>query len=355
MSIRNNSEGNQEMRLFGRKTSTLTAASLAVSVMLAAVLGNAAAVSAAPPTPDFGKSIDGYASYDGQDTCDPTAKPGVVAFKNLLNATYRPHSYGIGRACNDGGTSEHKEGRALDYMLDVNNSGQRATATDILNWLLATDKYGNKHANARRLGIMYLIWNRQIWKSYESSAGWQTYSCDGSASGCHTNHIHFSFSWAGARKQTSWWTVAPLPPTIGGTVGDVSGDGHADALGVQPDGTLWYYPNNMDSNPGGKPFTTRTQVGTADWQKFTTVMSADVSGDGHADALGVKPDGTMWYYPNNMDSNAGGKPFTTVTQVGEDWQQFSKVMAADVSGDGHADALGVKPDGTMWYYPNNMD
>ena len=80
-------------------------------------------------------------------------------------------------------------------------------------------------------------------------------------------------------------------------------------------------------------------------------MAADVSGDGHADALGVKPDGTMWYYPNNMDTNTGGKPFVEKTQVGKDWQQFDKVIAADYSGDGHADIVAVKPDGTMYFLP----
>jgi hypothetical protein len=26
----------------------------------------------------------------------------------------------------------------------------------------------------------------------------------------HTDHIHFSFSWAGARKQTSYWDGTPV-------------------------------------------------------------------------------------------------------------------------------------------------
>ncbi|MEU8179676.1 FG-GAP-like repeat-containing protein, partial [Micromonospora sp. NPDC049047] len=103
-----------------------------------------------------------------------------------------------------------------------------------------------------------------------------------------------------------------------------------------------------------KPFTEGTSIGT-DWQQFTKVMAADVSGDGHADALGIRPDGTMWYFPNNMDSNAGGRPFTTKIQVGKDWQQFVKVIAGDYSGDGHADLVAVRADGTMRYYPNNMD
>jgi len=107
-----------------------------------------------------------------------------------------------------GSVSEHEEGRALDYMLDANNAADRAVANDFLGWLLATDQYGNQHAMARRLGVMYIIWNRQIWGAYRASEGWRTYSCDGTPGSCHTNHIHISFSWAGALRQTTWWTQA---------------------------------------------------------------------------------------------------------------------------------------------------
>lgn len=182
---------------------------------------------AAPATPHFGAGIDSYAAYDGQDTCSPTPKPGVVDFKNLLIATYGSRTWGIARDCGSGGRSEHKEGRALDFHFNYHNTRDRAAATDLLNWLLGTDQHGNRHAMARRLGIMYVIWNRQIWEAYRPSAGWQPYSCDGSPSSCHTNHIHFSFSWAGARKQTSWWTGA-------------GPRGLASVYGVLDDGRLTY-------------------------------------------------------------------------------------------------------------------
>ncbi|MFI2664143.1 hypothetical protein ACH497_15780, partial [Micromonospora carbonacea] len=184
----------------------LVAHFLATTVSVVGFLAIPQPAVAAPPTPAFGPNIDSYAAYDPQDTCDPTAKPGVVEIKNLLNAEYGSHTWGITRDCDSGGTSEHKEGRALDYHLDVDNAGQAADARDILSWLHATDQYGNQHAIARRLGIMYIIWNRQIWSASQASTGWRPYSCDGSASSCHTNHIHFSFSWSGARRQTTWWT-----------------------------------------------------------------------------------------------------------------------------------------------------
>jgi hypothetical protein len=177
---------------------------LAIVVVLNVLVATAAApATAAPPTPKFGPTIDAYATYDPQRTCDPTAKPGVLDVRDLFNHTYGTHSSGIARPCGSG-TSEHYEGRALDYSLNVDNAADRAVADDILTWLLATDEYGNTHAMARRLGIMYIIWNRQIWGAYRPQ--WRPYSCDGTPSGCHTNHIHLSFSWAGARRQTTWWT-----------------------------------------------------------------------------------------------------------------------------------------------------
>jgi len=176
-----------------------------IGVLAVVAASTPTAAQAAPRTPPFGPTIDAYARYEPQRTCDPTAKPGVVDFRNLLNRTYGVHPSGIGRTCRSD-TSEHYDGRALDYMLKANNRGERAIANDVLTWLLATDQHGNRHAMARRLGVMYIIWNRQIWGAYRPSQGWQPYRCDGTPSGCHTNHIHVSFGWPGAQRQTTWWT-----------------------------------------------------------------------------------------------------------------------------------------------------
>jgi hypothetical protein len=158
----------------------------------------------APTAPDFGPGIDPYAAYEPQRDCDPTAKPGVVDFRDLVLAAYPgTQNLGISRACGSGGQSEHKEGRAWDWGVNVN--GQEPMADDLIKWLHATDRHGNPHALARRFGIMYMIWNRRIWMANRADAGWQPYR----GSNPHTDHIHFSFSWAGARKETSWWTSPP--------------------------------------------------------------------------------------------------------------------------------------------------
>ena len=182
------------------RSSALVAFALAVALLV----GPAASrrVDAAPAAPPFGPTIEAPATYDGQTTCDPTAKPGTIALRDLLEATYpSTSSLGIGRECSVGGVSEHKEGRAYDWALDATSASDAAIAKDFLDWLLAPDAYGNQFAMARRMGIMYLIWNRYIWKAYAPEKGWQPYV----GSSPHTDHVHFSLSRAGGNGLTSWY------------------------------------------------------------------------------------------------------------------------------------------------------
>ncbi|MFD2078710.1 hypothetical protein SAMN05421678_113200 [Actinopolymorpha cephalotaxi] len=177
----------------------------------------------------FGPWIDPYAPYVGQWLCDPTPKPGVVDVLNLVRMVYRPRWWGISGTCAGRMQSEHKEGRALDIAFNARSPRERAAAEDFLRWLLAPDQYGNQNAMARRLGVMYIIWDHQIWRSYRASSGWQPYS---GTPNPHTDHIHISFSWQGALRQTSWWRqggpAAPggagteLPPTGGRIANDSS-------------------------------------------------------------------------------------------------------------------------------------
>jgi hypothetical protein len=161
---------------------------------------------ASPPTPGFERAIDGYAAFDGQNTCDPYEKPGTSDLRSLLlNAYPRTGSYGIVRDCNVGGESEHKEGRAFDWKLDATNVDDVAAANDLFTWLLAKDQYGNEFAMLRRLGIMYMIFNRKIFKAYQVTKGWQDYT----GANPHTDHVHFSQSREGSLRHTSWWTGVP--------------------------------------------------------------------------------------------------------------------------------------------------
>jgi hypothetical protein len=151
--------------------------------------------------------LDDLAPYQPQSTCDPPPKPGVVGFQQIVLAAFpATSSFGISRDCSIGGRSEHKEGRAWDWGVAVNNPGERAAARRVFRWLFGADANGRPFAMARRLGVMYIIYNRRIWGSYRADEGWRRYV----GVNPHTDHVHFSFSWEGAGKQTSYWDGSPV-------------------------------------------------------------------------------------------------------------------------------------------------
>ena len=205
----------------GRPASLLRLSTTALLVV--GLLGSSAGSAVAAPAPPVAQpvAVEVAQPYIGQSICDPVAKPGVRAFANLLLTTYpATSSLGIVRDCGAGGQSEHKEGRAFDWGASYYDASERAAVNDALTWLTATDRNGNQAAMARRVGLMYMIWNKQIWKAYDSR-GWQPYS----GPNPHTDHVHFSVGWNGAKKVTSFWdgTVAPLDG-MGDIVSVVGGD-----------------------------------------------------------------------------------------------------------------------------------
>lgn len=173
-------------------------------------LGGLPAAQAAPhpSTPKFGKAIDPYAAYEANTVCDPVNRPGASKIASLIRKTYgNDESIGIARdACYT--TSEHNDGRALDWMVDATTKAGRAKAKSFLNWLLATDKRGNTDAMARRLGVMYIIHDRRIWRAYDGGH-WGPYN----GTNPHTDHIHISLGYDGSTGRTSFWTGTPLAPS----------------------------------------------------------------------------------------------------------------------------------------------
>jgi hypothetical protein len=168
----------------------------------------------------FGPKIEDIQPYQPQTTCDPPPKPGVVAFRNMILKIFpQTGDDGISRACGfspDGITiSEHYEGRAWDWRVSVNNPDDVKRVQAVIDWLFARDKYGHDYAMARRLGVMYIIWDRQIWGLYRASDGWRPYTIGDP----HTGHVHFSFYWYGALEQATFWypeqsCAPPATPTI---------------------------------------------------------------------------------------------------------------------------------------------
>ncbi|MFE9201937.1 hypothetical protein, partial [Micromonospora sp. NPDC007230] len=146
-------------------------------------------------------------------------------------------------------------------------------------------------------------------------------------------------------------TTTGLPPVKDPGIADVTGDGYHDVVATKTDGTMWLYSNNFERD-NGMPYGDVRQIGSG-WGDFTHVINADATGDGFADLLGVKPDGTMLLYSNNIGRD-NGKPYGDVREIGHGWNSFVKIIPADATGDGFTDLLGVKADGTMWLYSNNF-
>jgi hypothetical protein len=166
----------------------------------------AQAADGGPAAPVAASAIEPFATYQPQSTCDPSAKPGTLALAKMLLDYYDAgRNGGITRACSIGGRSEHKEGRAFDWMLNVNRGAERAVAEQFIEWLLGEGPNGEAAYNARRLGVMYVIWNGRIWSASHAARGWLQYR----GPNPHTDHIHISLTWSGAMKQTSFWTGVP--------------------------------------------------------------------------------------------------------------------------------------------------
>jgi hypothetical protein len=188
----------------------LALAGLLSSLILA--VGPASPASAAPPVPTgLPSAIESQSiPYVAQTGCGPAFQPGTAKLGRLLSKTYPGVYVGGSYSCGtDGPVSEHYEGRAIDWMTSLRNKAQLADAKSFIHWLLATDRAGHKFAMARRLGVMYLIWDNQIWGGWDGK--WAPYNnCAhlpqvSNDNACHRTHVHISLTWNGAEGRTTFW------------------------------------------------------------------------------------------------------------------------------------------------------
>ncbi|MEU7713429.1 hypothetical protein AB0B03_15890 [Micromonospora chalcea] len=135
------------------------------------------------------RNSDGSWPSESCSVDDPTPASGCITPRTLhMLQQAKAASYKRYASCHrSGGGGEHPKGRACDFSA-ASGGFEDKTAT-------GGDKaYGDSLAawaknNANRLGIMYVIWYRQIWMP---NTGWRAYSGGGSPAADHTNHVHIS-------------------------------------------------------------------------------------------------------------------------------------------------------------------
>ena len=183
---------------------------------LAALLGAVALLIAGlPALTASAAAVEDYAAYDPQSHCVDKVLPGTDFLLRLLVRQHPGTRYASAlRACSSS-TSEHQDGRALDWGVDADDPREKALADAWLAKIFTTDRQGNPHAMARRMGIMYIIWDDYIYSAYRNFEPRLYTTCDPrnkcSKTTRHRDHVHVSLSRAGAAAQTSFYRARNVP------------------------------------------------------------------------------------------------------------------------------------------------
>jgi hypothetical protein len=269
--------------------------------------------------------VDAFSPYEPQTICTATPQPGTVALAAWLQRTYPvTGSLGIVRGCAVGGTSEHKDGRAFDWAADARHPATRRAAYDFIAKALATDAAGNPDALARRLGIMYLIYNDTIWSSYRgfvprhylNPACTSIKTCSPTLR--HRNHVHISLGYAGAAGQTSWYRARGVrsTPVLYPRTNELNPDETAvTTLSLAPIGLGTRSPYLLKGGVTYRIVLTGTvtgpsgQVGDANCVRADDGTWTPTSRD-----LVIDPNPTAVSWPRSLDGWGGGSQGSTHSQ-----------------------------------------
>lgn len=150
-----------------------------------------------------------------------------------------------------------------------------------------------------------------------------------------------------SHSETGWTGVSKF------AVGDYNGDGRGDLVAIRPDGKLYFYPNQTRTATGSPFGAAETSTG-ATWGSVQNVSLGDIDGDG-LDDLVVIQGGYLYVYRNHGRA-ADGSYFTNAMwqSPSATWGSMKSMCVGDVTGDGVADLLTVASDSKLYLYPNNI-
>jgi hypothetical protein len=134
------------------------------------------------------RAADGSLASQSCSVDDPTSTGCLTP--RTLHALQQARAAGFTRftACfRQASFGEHQKGRACDFSAAPSTFGGVATGDE--------RNYGDRLAayfvnNAERLGVLYVIWFKEIWLP---GTGWRAYNGgNGDPASDHTNHVHLS-------------------------------------------------------------------------------------------------------------------------------------------------------------------
>ena len=176
---------------------------------LLTLVGSTAAYAAV----EFPGPVDEYASYQGESGCRDHPMKGTKQLAAWIDKKFSGGSANASmRACSSS-VSEHQDGRAIDWTMDAASQADRDEVDRFLGKLFQADADGEEHALARRMGVMYIIWNDHMYRAYGNphfaKDDYLSSSCP-SRKKCsktlrHRDHVHLSLSKPGGRAETTWY------------------------------------------------------------------------------------------------------------------------------------------------------
>ncbi|HYH54460.1 MAG TPA: FG-GAP-like repeat-containing protein [Solirubrobacterales bacterium] len=165
-----------------------------------------------------------------------------------------------------------------------------------------------------------------------SNSGGTSYGADQTL---HTPGWRFMRGLSSGSGVSSWSTAIgmDLPPMA---VGDVNGDGKADVVSVERDNGLYRYKfgySNGSSVPSWDPV-------LGGMGRPTRLAVGDLTGDGKADIVAIEPEGNSKY--RYMLGTSNGAGVGSWSQVMSEMSYPHKLAVGDLSGDGKADIVSVE-------------